>query len=68
MKVILDETLKKKGISRYKLAKTMGVSVCNMNNLCNNQTKRIEFSLMDKICEALDCEVEDILQRERKDT
>lgn len=68
MKVILNDTLKRLGISQYKLSRETGIAASSLNNLCNNKTVRVDLTVLDRICEALDCEVEDILQRERKDT
>lgn len=68
MKVILSDTLKSKGISQYKLSKITGITAGNLNNLCNNKTTSIQFSILDKICEALNCEVSDILVYEKSDT
>lgn len=66
MKIILNETLKKKNISQYRLSKDTGISASALNNLCNNKTTSITFSILDKICEALNCNVSDILQYEKK--
>ena len=68
MKIILDSALKKKKISQYKLAKDTGIAASTLNNLCNNKTSSIQFSVLDKICDALDCEVSDILLHEKGDT
>lgn len=68
MKVILNRTLEAKKISQYKLAKDTGIAASTLNNLCNNKTTSIQFSVLDKICDALDCEVSDILVHEKGDT
>lgn len=64
MKVILNDTLKLKNKSQYWLSKETGISHSALNNLCNNKTSGIQFSVLDKICAALDCEVSDILKHE----
>lgn len=64
MKVILNETLKKKNISQYKLSKDTGIAASTLNNLCNNKTTSIQFSILDKICNALNCNVSEILECE----
>lgn len=64
MKVILNETLKKKNISQYKLAKDTGIAASTLNNLCNNKTTSIQFKVLDKICSILNCNVSDILEYE----
>lgn len=65
MKVILNETLKKKGLSMLWLSKATDIRYPTIYNLCNNNTNRISFELLDKICTALDCSVSDILQEEK---
>lgn len=64
MKVILNETLKSKHISQYKLSKDTGIAASTLNNLSNNKTSSVQFSVLQKICDALDCEVSDILKRD----
>ena len=61
MKVILDETLKTKGKSQYWLAKETGIAASTINNLCNGKTDRISFNVIDRICDALECDVNDII-------
>lgn len=68
MKVILNDTLCKKGISQYKLSKMIGITPANLNNFCNNKTTSVKFSILDKICDAINCEVSDILVHEKSDT
>ena len=65
MKVILQDTLKKKGISQYKLAKLTGIAASTINKLCNNQTTSIDFNTLQKICITLDCEPSDVLELEK---
>ncbi len=66
MKVILNETLEKMGKSQYWLAKETGIAASTLNKLCNNKTTSIQFSLLQKICDALNCDISDILINERK--
>ena len=68
MKIILNDTLRSKSKSQYWLAKKTGISASTLNNLCNNKTSGIQFSVLDKICEALDCDVSDILLHKKSDT
>lgn len=67
MKIILNNTLKNKNISQYKLAKDTGIAASTLSNLCNNKTSSVQFSVLDKICDALDCEISDILEHEKSD-
>lgn len=69
MKVILKDTLKEKNISQYKLAQLTGIPSSTINEICNNKRPDgISYSTLDKICDALDCEVSDILKHEKGDT
>lgn len=63
MKIILNDTLKQKGKSQYWLAQKTGVAASTLNNLCNNKTSSVQFSVLDKICNALDCDITDILKK-----
>lgn len=64
MKVILNDTLKLKNISQYKLAKDTGIATSTLSNLCNNKTSGVQFSVLQKICDSLNCDISDILQKE----
>lgn len=63
MKVILSETLAKKEKSQYWLSNKTGITQSALNNLCNNKTSSVQFSVLQKICDALDCDVCDIIQK-----
>lgn len=67
IKVILNDTLKKRGKSQYWLAKESGISQSALSNMCANKTTRIDFSLLQKICNILDCEISDIIINEKDD-
>ena len=66
MKIILNDTLKSKSKSQYWLSKQTGIAASTLNNLCNGKTTAIQFSVLDKICDALDCDICDILQYESR--
>ena len=67
MKVILKETLEKQGNSQYWLAKETGISQSTLSNLCANKTSKIDFLVLQKICNALDCDVTDIISVKESD-
>ena len=68
MRMILNDTLASMSKSQYWLSKQTGIAASTLNNLCNNKTTSIQFSVLDKICEALNCEVSDILVHSKSDT
>ena len=53
-------TLKKKGISTYKLIQSFGVSRSLLDRLKHN--KPISTQTLDDLCRFLDCRVEDIVE------
>ncbi len=68
MIVKLREILDQKNKSIYWLNKKTGIASSTLSRICNNKTSSIEFSVLDKICDALDCEVSDILIHQKSDT
>jgi putative transcriptional regulator len=60
--VALTELLQSKGKSRYWLEKETGISQSTISKLSNNKTSSIDFSVISKICIALDCEVSDFIK------
>ena len=68
MQIKLREVLDKKNKSIYQLNKETGIASSTLSRICNNKTSSIEFSILDKICEALDCDISDILIPEKSET
>ena len=67
MKVILKETLEKQGKSQYWLSKETGIATSTLSNMCSNKTTKVDFIVLQKICDALNCDVTDILSTEKDD-
>ncbi|MDR5698472.1 helix-turn-helix domain-containing protein [Agromyces aerolatus] len=59
----LDELLAERGLTLARLAELVGVTVVNLSVLKNDRARAIRFSTLQAICEALDCEVGDLLVR-----
>ncbi|UOQ88190.1 helix-turn-helix transcriptional regulator [Agromyces endophyticus] len=57
----LDELLEARGMTLTRLAELVGVSVVNLSVLKNDRARAIRFSTLQAICEALECEVGDLL-------
>lgn len=60
--LILDKTLEKMNISRYELAKRTGIQYQIIDNYYKNKVKRYDGYVLDRICEALNCKIDDILK------
>ena len=56
----LWKTMKEKGVSTYKLREVCGIDSKTVRRLKDNDN--IETKTIDKLCAALDCGVEDILE------
>jgi putative transcriptional regulator len=57
----LDELLAERGMTLTELSKRVGVSLVNLSVLKNDRAKAIRFSTLTAICDALDCQVGDLL-------
>ena len=57
----IDKILSQQNKSRYWLAKQTGISANALGKLCRNETLRIEFETLEKICKTLQCTPNDII-------
>lgn len=61
----LDELLEQRGMTLTRLSELVGVSIVNLSVLKNDRARAIRFSTLRAICEALDCEVGELLVVDR---
>jgi putative transcriptional regulator len=61
VKIVLNEYLKNKKVTKYRLSKMSQIEPATLNNLAKNKTQGIKFDTLDRICKALNCEISDIL-------
>ncbi len=57
----LDKALEKAGVTRYELAKRTGIQYQIIDNYFKNKVKRYDSYVLNRICEALNCEIKDII-------
>lgn len=57
----LDELLEQRRMTLTRLAELVDLSIVNLSVLKNDRARAIRFSTLRAICEALDCEVGDLL-------
>ncbi|GAA1753002.1 helix-turn-helix domain-containing protein [Agromyces humatus] len=57
----LDELLERRGLTLTRLAELVGVSVVNLSVLKNDRARAIRFSTLQAICDALECEIGELL-------
>lgn len=59
----LDELLAERSMTLTELSERVGVSIVNLSVLKNDRARAIRFSTLVAVCDALDCEVGDLLVR-----
>ena len=60
--ITLDKFLNKSGISRYELAKRTGIQYQIIDNYYKNKVRRYDSYVLDRICSALECSIDDIIE------
>ncbi len=61
--VNIDVMLAKRKMSVTELSEKVGISLTNISLLKNGKVKGLRFETLDKICNVLDCQPGDILER-----
>ena len=66
IRVDLDVMLARRKMSMTELSARVGVTMANLSILKNGKAKAVRFSTLEAICEALNCQVGDILVYEKE--
>lgn len=61
VKLVLDEYLNKNNITRYQLSQKTEIKFQTIDNYYKNKVVRYDSFILSRICEALDCRIEDII-------
>ncbi|MBD5143211.1 MAG: helix-turn-helix transcriptional regulator [Oscillospiraceae bacterium] len=61
LKLNLDKILEEKHMTRYQLAKITDIKYQTIDNYYKNRVTRYDGYILSRICEALDCEINDVL-------
>ena len=62
IRICLDTILERQNVSRYELAKRTGIQYQIIDNYYKNRVKRYDSYVLERICAALDCSIEDIIE------
>lgn len=62
IKLTLAKALEDAKITRYELSKRTGIQYQIIDNYYKNHVKRYDSYILDRICAALDCEINDIIE------
>ena len=65
IKLTLDKALEKRMITRYELAKRTGIQYPVIDNYYKNKVKRYDSFVLERICDALDCPISEIIQYQK---
>ncbi len=65
IRITLDSALKNRNVSRYELAKRTGIRYHIIDNYYKNKVVRYDSFILNKICIALDCKIEDVITFEK---
>lgn len=62
IKIKIADVMKEKQISKTKLSYLAFLQLRQLNNLINEKAAKVDFDVLARICNALDCKIEDILE------
>lgn len=65
IRITLDEKLREMNMSRYELAKRTGIQYQIIDNYYKNRVKRYDSYVLERICDALDCSLSEIIEYKR---
>lgn len=58
----LDKMISEKQISKTKLSHKAEMQRTQLNKYCNNKVTRLDIDVLARLCTALDCQIEDLLE------
>lgn len=62
IRIKLDEMIEKQGISKNKLAHRAEMQRTQLNQFCKGTVTRLDTAVLARLCCALDCKIEDLLE------
>jgi len=67
IRILLSIRLGERRWTQSTLAKKTGIRAATINELYNEVADRVSLKQLDKICEALECDLPDLLERKADD-
>ena len=62
IRVNLDRIMAKRGVGLIELAGLVGITPANLSRFKCGKIRAVRFGLLDSLCRALQCDIEDILE------
>ena len=68
-KIVIDieKVLTEKGISKTQLCYACRLQRTQLNNYCKNKVSRIDLNTLARMCDYIDCDINEILKLEKED-
>ncbi|WP_416241659.1 helix-turn-helix domain-containing protein [Eggerthella sinensis] len=61
VKIVLKDTLKRRGISSKDFSAKIGITPITLSHILTGKCRCLNISLLDSICKELNCAVDDVL-------
>ena len=58
----VNDLIKERNLSKNKLSHRADMQRTQLNKYCNNQITRLDIDVLARLCTALDCKIEDLLE------
>lgn len=62
IKIHLNKLIDSAGISKNKISKRAEMERTQLNKYCNNTISRLDIDVLARLCTALNCKIEDLLE------
>lgn len=62
LKIHVKELMEKAGLNKYNLSHKARMNWKQIDSYCNNSITRLDTFVLCKLCNALDCEIQDLLE------
>lgn len=62
IKLTLDKSLEKYGLTRYELGKRTGIQYQIIDNYYKNKVKKYDSYVLERICDVIGCPISDIIE------
>jgi len=62
VRIKLAALLEQRGVSKNKLSRLAEMQRTQINNYCKNKVTRVDIDVLARLCTALDCKIDDLLE------
>lgn len=66
IRLTIKEYIDSRNITRYELTKRTGICFQNIDKYYKNKVIRYDSYVLDRICEALDCDISDLIEYKKQ--